>query len=420
MFKKLRLKLTLINVSVIIALFIFLSISLYSLLRISSHHGTMFMLQKITDDVKYDENFEFPEHKKPNKPPSEFTGLMPPPKPNFFFAKIANDGTILMHSTGITISDSQLPNLINTALSRTLDSDTIEFEDIPFAYLRTYLPEEDYTLIVFNDKSDQEERMHQLIIHLLLVGLVCSLLSFFASFFLAKHAIKPIQTSLEQQNNFVSNASHELRTPITIIQTNLDIIKGAPRHETIADNEKWLSNIQDETTAMTELINSLLFLARADANQQLMEKEFFPLNPTILDAIHPFEVIAKRHNITLTTDMNGPVTALGDATRLKQVLTILIDNAIRHTPEHGSVIAGCHTKDDAIYITITDTGEGIAKENQHKIFDRFYQVDESRHKGGSGLGLSIAKWIIKQHGGSISVSSTLGSGTIFTIKLPKK
>lgn len=420
MFKKLRLKLTLINVSVIIALFIFLSISLYTLLKISSHHGTMFMLQKITDDVKYDENFEFPEHKKPDKPPREFTGLIPPPKPNFFFAKIANDGTILMHSTGITISDSQLPNLVNTALSRTLDSDTIEFENIPFAYLRTYLPEEDYTLIVFNDKSDQEERMHQLIIHLLLVGLVCSLLSFFASFFLAKHAIKPIQTSLEQQNNFVSDASHELRTPITIIQTNLDIIKGAPRHETIADNEKWLNNIQDETTAMTELINSLLFLARADANQQLMEKEFFPLNPTILDAIHPFEVIAKRQNITLTTDMNGPVTALGDATRLKQVLTILIDNAIRHTPEHGSVIAGCHTKDDAIYITITDTGEGIAKENQHKIFDRFYQVDESRHKGGSGLGLSIAKWIIEQHGGSISVSSTLGSGTIFTIKLPKK
>lgn len=420
MFKKLRLKLTLINVSVIIALFIFLSISLYTLLRISSHQGTMFVLQKITDDVKYDENFEFPEHKKPNKPPREFTGLMPPPKPNFFFVKVANDGTILMHSTGLTVSDSQLPDLINATSSMTLDSNTIKFENIPFTYLRTYLPEEDYTLIVFNDKSDQEERMHQLITHLLLVGLVCSLLSFFASYFLAKHAIKPIQTSLEQQNNFVSDASHELRTPITIIQTNLDIIKGAPSHETIADNEKWLNNIQDETTAMTELINSLLFLARADANEQLMEKEYFPLNPTILDAIHPFEVIAKRHNITLTTDMNGPVTALGDAIRLKQVLTILIDNAIRHTPEHGSVIAGCHTKDDAIYITMTDTGEGIAKENQHKIFDRFYQVDESRHKGGSGLGLSIAKWIIEQHGGSISVSSTLGNGTIFTIKLPKK
>ncbi|MBP2630617.1 MAG: phoR 1 [Firmicutes bacterium] len=420
MFKKLRLKLTLINVSVIITLFIFLSISLYTLLRITSHQGTMFMLQKITNDIKYDENFEFPEHKKPDKPPSEFTGLMPPPKPNFFFVKVANDGTILMQSTGITISDSQLPYLINTTSSMTLDSDTIEFENIPFTYLRTYLPEENYTLIVFNDKSEQEERMNQLITHLLLVGLVCSLLSFFASFFLAKHAIKPIQTSLEQQNSFVSDASHELRTPITIIQTNLDIIKGASSHETIADNEKWLSNIQDETTAMTELINSLLFLARADANQQLMEKEYFPLNPTVLDAIHPFEVIAKKNNITLTTDMNGPMTALGDAIRLKQVLTILIDNAIRHTPEHGSVVAGCHSKDDAIYITVTDTGEGIAKENQHKIFDRFYQVDESRHKGGSGLGLSIAKWIIEQHGGSISVSSTLGNGTIFTIKLPKK
>ena len=420
MFKKLRLKLTLINVSVIVTLFIILSIGLYTLLRISSHQGTMFILQKISDDVKHDQNFEFPEHKTPEKTPSKFTALMPPPKPNFFFVKVANDGTVLMHSTGITVSDSQLPNLINTVSTKTPDSDAIEFENIPFAYLRTYLPEENCTLIVFNDKSDQEERMNQLITHLLLVGLVCSLLSFFASFFLAKHAIKPIQTSLEQQNNFVSDASHELRTPITIIQTNLDIIKGAPPHETIADNEKWLNNIQDETTCMTELINSLLFLARADANQQLMEKEYFPLNPMILDAIHPLEVIAKRNNITLTTDMNGPVTALGDPTRLKQVLTILIDNAIRHTPEHGSVIVGCHTKDDAIFITITDTGEGIAGQHLEKIFDRFYQVDESRHKGGSGLGLSIAKWIIEKHGGTISVKSIVSKGTTFTIKIPTK
>ncbi len=420
MFKKLRLKLTLINVSVIVTLFIILSISLYALLRMSSQQGTIFMLQKISDDVKYDENFEFPEHKKPEKPPSDFTGFMPPPKPNFFFVKVANNGTVLMHSTGITVTDSQLPELIHITAAKKLDMDTINFETIPFAYLRTYLPEENCTLLVFNDKSEQEEHMNQLITHLLLVGLVCSLLSFFASFFLAKHTIKPIQASLEQQNNFVSDASHELRTPITIIQTNLDIIKGAPPHETIADNEKWLNNIQDETTCMTELINSLLFLARADANQQLMEKEYFPLNPTILDAIHPFEVIAKRNNITLTTDMNGQVTALGDSIRLKQVLTILIDNAIRHTPKHGSVVAGCHTKDDAIYITVTDTGEGIAKEHQHKIFDRFYQVDESRHKGGSGLGLSIAQWIIEQHGGMIGVKSTVGKGTTFTIKLPTK
>ncbi|MBP2633444.1 MAG: phoR 1 [Firmicutes bacterium] len=420
MFKKLRLKLTLINVSVIVTLFIILSISLYALLRVSSHQSTLFMLQKISDDVKYNQNFEFPEHKKPEKPPSDFTGLIPPPKPNFFFVKVANDGTVIMSSTGITITDSQLAKLINLTTSKALDMDTINFETIPFAYLRTYLPEENCTLLVFNDKSEQEENMNQLITHLLLVGLVCSLLSFLASFFLAKHAIKPIQASLEQQNNFVSDASHELRTPITIIQTNLDIIKGAPPHETIADNEKWLNNIQDETTCMTELINSLLFLARADANQQLMEKEYFPLNPTILDAIHPFEVMAKKHNITLTTDMNGPMTALGDASRIKQVLTILIDNALRHTPEHGSVVAGCHSKDDAISITITDTGEGIADGHLKKIFDRFYQVDESRHKGGSGLGLSIAKWIIEQHGGMIDVKSTLGEGTTFTIKLPTK
>lgn len=420
MFKKLLLKLTLINVSVIVTLFIILGISLYGLLRVSTTQGTMFMLQKISNDVKHDQNFDFHQPMEPKKPPSEINVLMPPPKPNFFFVKVASNGDIIMHSTGATITDSQLPKIINVISSTPLDSDIIKFEDTSFTYMRTDLPEENCTLIVFHDNAEQEEHMNELMTHLLLVGIFCSLLSFLASFFLAKHAIKPIQASLEQQNNFVSDASHELRTPITIIQTNLDIIKGAPSHETIADNEKWLNNIQDETTSMTELINSLLFLARADANQQLMEKEYFPLNPTILDTIHSFEVMAKRNNITLMTDINGPVTALGDSTRLKQVLTILIDNAIRHTPEHGSVVAGCDTKADTIDITITDTGEGIAKEHHKKIFDRFYQVDESRHKGGSGLGLSMAKWIIEKHGGTINVTSILGKGTTFTIKLPTK
>ncbi|MDF2563609.1 MAG: integral rane sensor signal transduction histidine kinase [Massilibacillus sp.] len=420
MFKKLRLKLTLINVSVIVTLFVILSVSLYALFKMTSNQNTMFMLIKIGNEVMYNQKFQLPSQQKNKDHPDQITDLIRPPKPYFFYVKVASDGSIIMQSTGVTITDSQLSTLINTVMSNPNNYASVDFEDIPFTYLRTDLPKENDTLIVFNDKSEEKEHMNQLITHLLLVGLFCSLLSFFASFFMAKHAIKPIQTSLEQQNNFVSDASHELRTPITIIQTNLDIIKGAPNHETIAENKKWLNNIQDETTCMTELINSLLFLARADVNQQLMEKEYFQLNLMILNAVHPFEVIAKRNNITLTTDINSPVTALGDSSRLKQVLTILIDNALRHTPEHGSVVAGCHAKDDFIYITLTDTGEGIDKKHLEKIFDRFYQVDESRHKGGSGLGLSMAKWIVEKHGGAISVKSTLGKGTTFTIKLPTK
>ncbi|WP_110955596.1 sensor histidine kinase [Anaerosinus massiliensis] len=420
MFKKLRLKLTLINVSVIVTLFIILGISLFYLLKMTSQQGSLFVMQKITNDVLSKQNFDLPDDKKTENSSENIAGFKPPPKPNFFFVKVAIDGNVIMYSNGLTIPESKLPQLLKKIANNPATTENFTFETIPFAYMRTILPEENYTLIVFHDKTEQTERMNEFMTHLLLVGLFCSLLSFFASYFLAKSAIKPIQASLEQQKHFVSDASHELRTPITIIQTNLDIIKGAPSHETIAANEKWLNNIQAETTNMTELINSLLFLARADANQQLLEKEYFPLNPLITETMQSFEVIAKRKCISLHTEMKTTLTALGDAARLKQVLTILLDNAIRHTPEHGEIIAGGYEKDDRVHITITDTGEGIAAKHLDKIFERFYQVDESRNKGGSGLGLSMAKWIIEKHGGTIHVKSTLGEGTTFTIKLPTK
>lgn len=423
MFQKLRLKLTLINVAVFLTILAILSCVLYLSLKVSADRGTSYILHKISQDV-IDKNWiDFPLNPQPKKEFNDdrtFKGIAEPPKPNFFFVRIHPNGEILSHSRGNTISEERLTELAKLVLQSKAEEDALDFAKTKFAYLRTPLQDEQAILIVFNDLSSQIESQNTLSQHLLIVCLLSGLLSFFTSFFLAKKAIQPIQSSLEQQKNFVSDASHELRTPITIIQTNLDILKGAAPEETIADNKKWLDNIQDETTRMTELINTLLFLARADANQQLLEKEYFSLNQLMIDALHPFDLIAKNKTITLTTDINGVFTALGDATRLKQVLTILLDNAIRHTPEHGSIVAKCFEKNEQSYIQIIDTGEGIAKKHLDKIFDRFYQVDESRNNGGSGLGLSMAKWIIEKHGGTINATSIVGKGTTFTIILPTK
>jgi signal transduction histidine kinase len=171
---------------------------------------------------------------------------------------------------------------------------------------------------------------------------------------------------------------------------------------------------------MAELINTLLFLARADANQQLLEKEYFELQPVIADAMEAFLLIAERKNVELNFAVSEGIVALGDAVRLKQVLTILLDNAIRHTPSGGTVTAAAHDDKANLTITIADTGEGMAKKHLTKIFNRFYQIDESRHNGGSGLGLSLAKWIVEKHGGTIYAESELGKGSTFTIKLPKE
>ncbi|MBP2661017.1 MAG: phoR 1, partial [Firmicutes bacterium] len=226
-----------------------------------------------------------------------------------------------------------------------------------------------------------------------------------------------IKKAWQQQHDFLSDASHELRTPLTIIQTNLDIIKDS-LDETVASQSKWLDNIQEESTCMKNLVNSLLFLARADSKQQSPNKQLFPFDILLSEAAAPFEAIAQQKNLSLEVHANRNTEVFGDKHQLKQVIAILLDNASRHTAPGGKIIVALSQTGNKLLLTITDSGEGMKPQHLERIFDRFYQVDESRNNGGSGLGLAIAKWIIESHGGSISVSSTPNVGTIFTILLP--
>jgi signal transduction histidine kinase len=424
MFKKLRQKVTLITVAVIIILFTLFSAALYIQMRYNYDMGTKYGLQRITDEVIIKKLADFPEPAVRNggegEPKSLFYGIMPqPPRPNFFFIKVRGAGEEIYASRGTTVNESDLLLLINATLQENTLEGTTTLDGARFAFLKTPLPDGG-DLIVYNDLRNIDENLSTLARHLIGTVAASAFLACIVVFWLSKYAIRPIEISVEQQKNFVSDASHELRTPITIIQTNLDIINGAAPKETVAENRKWIDNIQSETSRMAELINTLLFLARADANQQLLEKEYFELQPVIADAMEAFLLIAERKNVELNFAVSEGIVALGDAVRLKQVLTILLDNAIRHTPSGGTVTAAAHDDKANLTITIADTGEGMAKKHLTKIFNRFYQIDESRHNGGSGLGLSLAKWIVEKHGGTIYAESELGKGSTFTIKLPKE
>lgn len=421
MFKSLRLKLTFLTVAVIIALFTFFSAILYMQILYNSERGTAFGLKKITEEVATRRLTDFPEPPNKDTPPSVWNKkslMLLPARPNFFFVKIDQNGQLVYVSRGVTIEDSALQRLITVTLNNPANENILAFEDNDFAFLRTPLTNENSQLIVYNDLRNQNENMAILLRYLIITGILSALVAWLIIYRLSRYVIRPIELSVEQQQHFVSDASHELRTPLTIIQTNLDIIKGAMPGETITENQKWLHNIQAETSRMTELINTLLFLARADANRQLLEKEYFLLKPLLVNAINSFEPIAQQHGIILDCKADDNLTVLGDAARLQQVLTILLDNAVRHTPVGGSVTITAGSDKNQLTIAVTDTGEGIAARHLAKIFNRFYQVDESRHNGGSGLGLSLAKWIIDKHGGNIYAESTLGQGSTFTIKLP--
>lgn len=274
-------------------------------------------------------------------------------------------------------------------------------------------------LFVRNAITQEDNTLQLVLTTLIAAGLICALLSFGVNFYLANLAMRPIKSAWQQQHDFLSNVSHELRTPLTVIQTNLDIVRES-LDETVASQLKWLDNIQEESTCMKNLVNSLLFLARADCNQHVPKKSFFPVDIIISEALAPFEAVAKQKNLSLQVQTIPGIEGYGDEAQLKQVLAILLDNGCRHTAPGGKITVALTKASSKTKITVTDSGEGIAAEHLERIFDRFYQVDESRNKGNSGLGLAIAKWIIENHGGSITVSSTPRVGTVFTILLPSR
>ena len=237
------------------------------------------------------------------------------------------------------------------------------------------------------------------------------------------HMLERIQQGFDQQQRFVSDASHELRTPVTVIRGYADMLSRWGRHdeETLQEG---LEAIGSEAENMQELIEKLLFLARADQKRQILHKELLDMQALVGDVFRKMQMAVDSHHLQLLA--NEPAMVLADKVTMRQMLRIFLENAVKYTPAGGVIrLSSRCSPDDEGYIelVIEDTGIGIAEEEQEKIFQRFYRVDSSRTKeagqpGGTGLGLSIAKWIADRHGIKIRVESQPGTGTRFTLKIP--
>lgn len=228
-----------------------------------------------------------------------------------------------------------------------------------------------------------------------------------------------LQSSYEIQNQFVSDASHELRTPIAVIKGYAGMLHrwGKDDKEVL---EESITAIKGESENMQQLVEKLLFLARSDNNTQKMEVEQFYINELVEEIIKETKLIDLDHEIS--TNINEYVAIYADKKFLKQALRIFIDNSIKYTPKGGSIKLNSYVKKNNLVLEIIDNGIGIPKDDLPYIFNRFYRCDKSRTKesGGSGLGLSIAKWIIGKHNGSIVVESKPKMGTTIIISLPLK
>lgn len=226
-----------------------------------------------------------------------------------------------------------------------------------------------------------------------------------------------IEQAFTRQRQFTADAAHELRTPLSIMQTGLDVILSQER--SVPEYLTTLQSIREEVQRLSQLATTLLKLARADTREAQVIKQ--PVNLSLLlgAAADQFEALAEDKRITLKREIAAGLSVLGDEEGLLQVMLNLLDNALKYTPENGTVCVVAGYDRPHIQVTISDSGPGIPEADLPRIFDRFYRVDRARnrHHGGFGLGLAIAKQIVELHGGSIQVTSEPGCGARFVVTL---
>jgi two-component system OmpR family sensor kinase len=244
-----------------------------------------------------------------------------------------------------------------------------------------------------------------------------------------------LQAAFDRQRQFTADASHELRTPLTIVGLEAD--QALSRHRSSEDYERAFKVIKSENEFMAHLVNDLLTLARMDAGQTTLRMETIDLSDIALDVVERLSSLAKRSDVTIDLGELPEVSIQGDHQHLSQMLTNLVENAIKYAGGRGHQVhieTGSHSNGAGAYgwVRVEDDGPGIPAEHLPHLFDRFYRVDKSRTRQqdetleadqgkapeGSGLGLSIVQWVAQAHGGMVNVRSELGKGSCFEVELP--
>ncbi len=270
-------------------------------------------------------------------------------------------------------------------------------------------------LLVMQDRTEElksRDRLRWLFTLCVSGGLFLIVLG---SQFLSSRAIKPVEQSIRQQQAFVAAASHELRTPVAALRANAEVLQDAP----LGDFKPFLGSILDESERMSRLVADLMHLARADAGELPVGHSPTDAAEAADDAVRLISPLAQKNSLSLNKDIS-PAWITGDPDRLRQILIVLLDNAVRYTPQGGEITVSVAKTGHHVNISVADTGIGIDDNHKARIFDRFYRIDSARSRayGGAGLGLSIAKQLVEKMHGSIRVTDRPGGGSVFAVTFP--
>ena len=336
-----------------------------------------------------------------------------------FCISLTEDGQVeaVYSQESVSVSDE----VLEEAVSQALESGTREgvLNKLGLRYL-VETNREGETRIAFADRSWERQNLQGLLLTSLLVGIGALLGFFLISLFLSKLATRPVSKAWEQQRQFVADASHELKTPLTVILANSGILL-SHKEDTVAAQAKWIEYIQEEARRMKGLVEDMLFLAKSDAARLPTTRLPVDMSELTEGCLLPFESVAFEAGVTLESDIRPGLYVSGDEGQLRRLLYILLDNACKYAGTDGTVSVTLSRPSDRLKLTVRNTGPAIPPEHLEHLFERFYRSDSARTReaGGYGLGLAIAKAIVQSHRGQISVTSSEAEGTVFTVLLPQ-
>ena len=269
----------------------------------------------------------------------------------------------------------------------------------------------------------EEAALSQLRIVLLAVLAVSIVPAVGGGYLLSGRALRPIKTAMDSQRTFIADASHELRTPVAVVRTNAELLKrhlGPDTGHTAASDQVALDDILSESDRLGRMVDQMLTLAEADAGERTVLSSEVSLNELIDEVARSMRSIAETRQMLLETRPTDDVSVNGDPGRLRELVSVLLDNAVKYADAGGRVEVALRKEHRKAIIEVSDNGPGIPRDALPHVFDRFYRVDEarSRESGGTGLGLAIARHIVDAHGGTINIESSASGGTKVTVELP--
>ena len=263
------------------------------------------------------------------------------------------------------------------------------------------------------------QTVNSLIFALVPVGVGALVLAAVGGLLMSRRAMRPVRDSFERQRTFIADASHELKTPLALIKINADVLSS---EITDPDHRELAEDLLGETDRMSALLSGLLTLARLDAGKLSVSREEFNLATVMAETVDRFRIRAASAGVRLEVEAAGKLPTFGDGTRTEQILAVLLDNALMHTPRHGRISVTGRTRDGSVEVTVEDAGPGIPSEHLPRIFERFYRADPARSRtsgGGIGLGLAIARDLARVQKGDLEAENARDGGAVFRLTLPK-